>query len=79
MLVQNRNSNGNFLSCEDFVLVTWRLLYFDRRGGGGGYMSIFRAARSVIEVTYCCVKDSEGGGMTKPGRSPPWRLNYRNI
>lgn len=47
--------------------------------GGGGYMSIFRAARSVIEVTYCCVKDSEGGGMTKPGRSPPWRLNYRNI
>lgn len=52
---------------------------FRQKGGGGGYMSIFRAARSVIEVTYCCVKDSEGGGMTKPGRSPPWRLNYRNI
>lgn len=61
------------------LCVTYLAFALFRQKGGGGYMSIFRAARSVIEVTYCCVKDSEGGGMTKPGRSPPWRLNYRNI
>ena len=65
--MQNRNSNGNFLSCADFTCWLPSVCFISTEGGG--YMPIFRATRFVLLLHVMWSKGGLSSGRGRGGEA----------